>query len=390
MKLFNFSSKEKPKMAKNTFYTGNTRPGQLAIAKDQDFSRPYINTHGGSEYVIFGEDNLYPYVLLELFHSSAFHRAIMEFKTRTIMADGLKITSSDTSTKGKMEAEKVRSILNKAFFRRFVQEYLIHERVYIKVNRKDSTYYNNIVIVPAETIRSTNLFREHNEGFIQADWKRGSRDRQYIKPFDKYNKKDNIQLIQYQELTPGFDIYAVPGYTSAADWIWLDSQFAYFQKQNMQNSLNPSAIIKIYEKFANSQQEKEYIENLQESFIGAQNAGKVMTFVASGKELAPDITMAEPNKLDKSFASAQENIVKNVSRAHLINPALMGIESAGKLGTTNELNEAFTLFNEVWLDSNQDVIQENLQDLIQKMGYANLDVKILRKDLFLESISAEN
>lgn len=382
MKLFNFNRQSKP-VEPTKFYTGG-QPN-YTLAKDQDFAKPEVNLWMGREYVPFGIDNKYPYALLDFYHGSAFHRAIMEFKTRTIMADGIQISMKADSFDNKLRVEKLHTILSKSFFKRFIQEYLIHERVYVKIQKKNKQISNKVLIVPAESVRTANTHRGYEDGFWLNDWRRGYNNKQFIYRFDKFDTTNQYQLIEYQELTPGFDVYAVPGYTAAADWIWLDSQIAYFQKQNMQNSLNPSAIIKLYEKFANTEQEQAYVENLKASFTTARNAGKVMTFVSKGKDLAPDITIAEPNKLDKSFAAAQENIVKNVARAHLINPALMGIESAGKLGNSNELNESFSLFNKVWLASNQDLVESYLQDLADKLGFADATIKIKRQETFLET-----
>lgn len=345
-----------------------------------DLSQPRINQYSGTAYLPFGEDNLYPNILLDMYHGSPFHAAILEFKTKAIIGDGLEITVKGNNLESDILRGKLEDKINRKFFRRFVQEYLIHERAYIKVLRKTEKG-TDFEIIPSEYVRlSTN--DPSKEVLVNDDWRRRRGNYQVLPIFDKYNTKDKIQVFAFQEEKPGFYGYAIPHYASAANWIWLDSEIAYFQKQNIENSINPSAIIKVYQDIQDKEKKDSYIRKLQDSFASAKNAGKVMVFFSNGKDLSPDVIISESNKLDRSFAASQENIIRNVAYAHLINPVLMGISTQGKLGASNELNEAYALFQITWLESVQDTIESYLNQLLKDCGW-DATVKIKRKERFL-------
>jgi len=345
-----------------------------------DLSQPRINQYAGTAYLPFGEDNLYPQVLLEMYHGSPFHAAIIEFKTKAIMADGLEFIVKGNNLEADILRGKLEDKINRKFFRRFIQEYLIHERVYIKVLRK-LEHSTDFEIIPSDYVRLSTRDLD-KEIYVNDDWVRRRGNYERLPLFDRYNTKDKIQVMAFQEEKPGFYAYAIPHYASAANWIWLDSEIAYFQKQNIENSINPSAIIKIYQDIQDKEKKESYIRNLQDSFASAKNAGKVMVFFSNGKDLSPDVIISESNKLDKSFSASQENIIRNVSYSHLINPALMGIATAGKLGTTNELNEAYAHFQVNWLESVQDTLECYLNEMLKDSGY-DAKVKIKRKEQFL-------
>lgn len=346
---------------------------------DYDLSQPYINQYAGTPYLPFGIDNLYSQALIDMYHGSPFHAAIIEFKTKAVMGDGLEIYVKSTGLEAEILRGKLAEKLDKRFFKRFVQENLIHERSYIKVLRQSEKSVD-FEIIPAEYVRLSTK----NEPllYVNDDWRRRRGQYETLPIFDKYNTVDKIQVMSFQEDKPGFYGYSVPHYASAANWIWLDSEIAYFQKQNIENSINPSAIIKVYQDIQDKEKKESYINNLQNSFASAKNAGKVMVFFSNGKDLSPDVIISESNKLDKSFAASQENIVRNVAYAHLINPVLMGISTEGKLGASNELNEAYTLFQVTWLEATQDLYEEYLNKLLKSSGY-DATVKIKRRASFL-------
>ena len=292
-----------------------------------NLSDPLIDLRRGNQYVLFGEDNLYPQILLDMYHGSPFHAAVINFKVKAIMADGLdfsinKITGKKNSLEDEILLNKVKDKMDRTFFKRFVQDYLIHERVYVKIEKRGDKA-TNLTNVPAEFVRrglnNENLF------FVNPDWQLfGRSETEEITRYDKHSNLKGAQLMEFQSLKPGFPIYAVPEYSSAANWIELDRQISFFQKSNIENSINPSAVIKFYEDIANKEEKLKFITDLKSSYASAQNAGKVMVFFANDKESAPDIEITEPNKLDKAFAGTQENIIRNVSYSHQIIPAIMG------------------------------------------------------------------
>jgi phage portal protein BeeE len=174
-----------------------------------------------------------------------------------------------------------------------------------------------------------------------------------IPAFDKFNKDEKCQLLVYQGYSPGLEYYSQPIYANAANWIFLDGQISYYHKSNIENSLNPSLAIKIYEKPANDEEKQQFIRQLQASFGGAANSGRAMVFYSNGKDLSPDIQSIDPNTLDEAFAITQEMIVKNIAFSHTIDPVIMGISTPGALGQSQQLETAYNIFDSTFVKPNQ-------------------------------------
>lgn len=379
-------SSEKPikNTSKNTMMSFNTNASSGLFTDDNkyDYSKPYINESANSRWVPFGEDNLYPYILLDMYNSSPFHSAIIDFKTKVILSGDLIIEGKTDSLEDKLKIEKLKLKFNRDFLERFTKEYLIHNRISFFVN--NSKDIRTTELVGSEKVRSASDNFGKIGYFYSKDWRkrRGRNKEEFIPAYDAYNNKEALQIKVFQTLSPGQDVYAIPSYSSAGNWIWLDGQIAFFQKQNIENSINPSAIIKLYKNFANDEDERDFIDGLTSSFAGAREAGKVMVFVTDDKETAPDIEIAEPNKLDKAFAGVQTNIISNVAYSHLINPSLMGIATAGKLGATQELIDAFNIFNNVYVKPMQRVLSQYLTELARIQGI-KVSIKLTNNNDFL-------
>jgi hypothetical protein len=364
-----FNKPETPKTSKGSVHTFSTHGLSLQDLK-YDYSKPLINDLANKKWIPFGIDNLYPYVLLEMYASSPFHSSIVDYKSNVLAGAGVKIDMKGESFESKMNRAKLEALFTPDFLNMFVKQYIINGRVCLRVNRTERKNIS-VKIEGSEKIRISNP--DFREGYwYSKDWRRRQATQEFIAAYNKFGD-ENIQLKVFQTLSPGQDYYAIPNYASAANWIWLDGQIAYFQKQNIENSINPSAIIKLFKNFTNPEDEQEYVNGLTSSFASARNAGKVMVFVTDDPTTAPEITIAEPNKLDRAFAGVQTNIINNVAYAHIINPALMGVAVSGKLGATQELIDSYSLFNSVYVKPTQQVISSYLTEIAHMM---NIDAKV--------------
>lgn len=335
------------------------RPTQWGSDWKYDYSKPNINIRANGQYVPFGNDNAYPKILLDMYYSSPFHAAIIDFKNNALAGNGYEITTIDSSLDTKISKERAQLIMNDDWLWSFVMEYLIHQRVNILVTKKADRVVN-VQVIGADEIRDSS----DGLGYWRCDdWIRYKNKMEYIQKYDKLSNTEK-QLLVFQRLGPGQRVYTIPQYATAANWIWLDGQIAFFQKQNIENSINPSAIINFFEPVTNEAEKQSFIDNLQLSYSSAKNAGKIMTFFSRSKETAPEVIISEPNKLDKSFAVSQENIIKNVAYAHLINPAIMGISPAGQLGATQQLIDAYSIFNSNYLIPTQKMLDNYLTQVV--------------------------
>ena len=357
MKLFGFEiNRPKQEPISNVDAFDNKRYSFGKSGK-YDYNTP-IQEIVNDEYVAFGQDNLYPNHLNELFYSSPFHSSIINFKVLNLIGGGLTTNFTEKSTeKQKIETTQMILRFNDFFLNQLAYDFMVHSRVCHKVYwNEDHTKIVNIERIDPAWVRSGKKVEGKVRYYvINSKWGKSMVKTQgeKIPAFDKFNRDEKCQLLVYQSYSPGLEYYSQPIYANAANWIFLDGQISYYHKSNIENSLNPSLAIKIYEKPANDEEKQSFIRQLQASFGGPSNTGRAMVFYSNGKDLSPDIQSIDANTLDEAFAVTQEMIIKNIAFSHTIDPVIMGISTPGALGQSQQLETAYNIFDSTFVKPNQ-------------------------------------
>jgi hypothetical protein len=224
LKFWETKKKEEKILKHNSF----SRDTNWQYDPAYNLSQPLIDTRRYSgNFIPFGLGNTYPNILLGMYNGSPFHRALIEFKVKATMGSGFEVKMFEQGTNDIIEQKKIESKINRKFVSRFITDYIIHARAYIKITKLDN--FKQIELIPAEQVR---VNEDKTIFYVNKDW---VRNRSEYDEFSAYNKlnKDNVQILEFSEDSPGFDVYSVPSYASAANWIWLDSEIAFFQKQNI-------------------------------------------------------------------------------------------------------------------------------------------------------------
>ena len=345
---------------------------EFFLAKNTyNFTDPYISETKNSYGYIFGQGNLYPQELLRLYSSSPIHSASINFKRILISGNGVEYDKTGLDT-GKLIASEQLNYLFNENIEGITSDLVIHNRFYLEITwNSDFTKIIKIKRLPAETIRIAEL-DECRESFIFNycwDWKQVGRFglKQYPK-FDCYNKKDRVQLFEYQCDTPGKKIYTLPSYRSCLEWVTLDSEMGIYHKANITNSLNPSLLIKFYNQPDTEEKKRAIRDSLESSFAGSANAGRCLTIFNADKDSAPDVTQLEPNKLDKTFIQLTDTIQRQVLYAHNVNPDLLGLKTPGSLGTNaGQLDSLLKQFIFTSINPNRKII-ENVFNLFAALN----------------------
>jgi hypothetical protein len=342
-------------------------------------SDPYCPEIKSSYGFIYGERNLYPQQLLKAYSTSPIHQACINYKVLLTTGEGVYLDRTNLGLDKQIVAEQLIHFLNKSIDC-IVNDFFIHNRFYLQITwNADFTKIIKIKPISAEKIRVFDI----NEDFEPIsfnycfDWKQVGRFGTKVYPiFNTDNKKDKIQLFEYQGPTPGKKIYTLPSYRSSLDWINLDGQMAIYHNANITNSLNPSLVVKFFQ-LPDTDQKKETIrQQLVDSFAGAEKTGRVMTFFAPDKESAPEVIQLEPNKLDKTFLGLTDTIQRAITYSHNVNPDLLGLKTPGSLGSNaGQLEEIRAQFIESVILPAKYKIEAELNYLSSINGITGIQLK---------------
>jgi len=301
---------------------------------------PYVNGRNQTNgYIPFGQDNLFPELLNQIFYSSPLHGSIVGYKVNAAVGGGFNIVADRLTPQDKLELYTLERKLNiKKVVPAVTQQLILHNRVYFKLCFDDKMKLTKIVNLSPEKLR-VNLDRKRY--YICDDWS----SRIGVQEIRRYTPtcRDYEQLFVYEVECIGQDYYPLPQYTSALNFAFLSGELSYFAKSNIQNSVFPSFAM-MFPKRPQSEEEKNMIRNTIDRLKGAANAGKAVAFFANSQDQLPKIESLPTNGNDKLFQEASQLNTEQICFSHTIDPILMGIRTTGSLGNGSDIKQAYIIF----------------------------------------------
>lgn len=348
---------------------------QVVEAGYQSFSTPFLKVPGNNlslpfvddryqarGYVPFGEDNLYPQYLNQMYYTSPLHSAIVNYKVNAVCGGGYDLLDDGLTSMEKVDSYAAEKKINiRRNLKAVLLDLIIHGRVYFIVTLKNGKAVR-FKRVGAEKVRVSKCKTSYS---VNDNW-------QYVAKIDKYEPyhpecKEGQYIYVYENESLGQDIYPLNSYTSALNWIFLDGEMSYLHKSNIQNSVFPSFAM-LFPKKPQSPEEMETIKSTINKMKGADNAGKAVAFFANNKESLPELVSVPTNSNDQLFIQTDGRIDEKICQAHEIDPLIMGIRVSGKLGSGMELQQSYQTFEKNVIIPLREDLEWIFNDLLELAG----------------------
>jgi hypothetical protein len=328
---------------------------------------PKIEEKRGKDHVYYGEANLFPQVLIELYDNSAMHHTCIQAITDGIIGDGIEVVGEEyVNSKG----ETVNEI-----FEKISLDYALYQGYALNVVwNKEANRIAEIYHLPFSNVRSGKMDENDEvvEYFYSSDWKNVRKNQPVsYRAFDPTdNKKDNASQIYYCfNYTPGNDYYPLPAYVGALNDIQLDARVSRFHNANISNGLAPSMFVQFRNGVPTPEERREIYREIEETFSGEDNAGRFfLAFSEPGKEL--QVTPIDSAN-DDYYITLEQRISSRILTAHRItSPLLLGIkDAAGFSSNADEIKVAYMHFESTVIEPKRKKILSSFGYILKLHGY---------------------
>jgi capsid portal protein len=325
-----------------------------------NLSLPYVNgRYQVAGYIPFGQDNLFPETLNQLYFTSPLHGAIVDFKVNATIGAGYQLKTDKLTPQEKLDLYTWEKKMKLAKSVRLVAKQLVlHNRVYFMLHFDEKHNVKRIENISPEKVR---INRAKDCYFLCDDWA----SRIDVLPVTKYHplNTDKCQIYAYELPSIGQDFYSLPTYSSALNFAFLSGELSYFAKSNIQNSIFP-AFAMMFPKRPQSEEEKKVLRDTIDRMKGAQNAGKGVAFFANSPDQLPKIESIPTNQNDKLFQEASGLNTEQICFAHTIDPILMGVRTTGSLGGGADIKQAYVIFEKNVVIPLREMVEEVFAELL--------------------------
>ncbi|QDP52740.1 MAG: putative portal protein [Prokaryotic dsDNA virus sp.] len=328
--------------------------------------RSYAERPSNQGWVTYGDDNLFPQYLIDLYKSSATHNALCTSIAYMIFGDGVQADTLEARLK--MEEWGLQDEVRKACLDLKIQGGFALEVVY-SIDRKTISKVRHC---PFENVRSAEVNDDEQVEFYyySKDWSDKREDPQIVSAFNPETSVEfPVQILYVKPFSPGSYYYPKPDYIGSIDYIELDKEIGKYHINNIKNGLAPSFTIH-FKNGVPAQEERRRIRNdIERQLAGATNAGKFIVTYSDSPDRKPDFEPFPLSDADKQYQFLSEEVVAKIMVGHRVtSPMMFGVMVPGKLGGGLELKTAEEIFAQEVIDPYQMIVTEALVSIFNAAG----------------------
>ena len=327
----------------------------------------------------YGDDNMFPQYLIDLYHSSATHNALCTSIAYMIFGDGVQADTLEARLK--LEEWGLDDEIRKACLDLKIQGGFALEIAY----NLGRTSIKKVKHCPFERIRSAEVNDDEKVEFYyySEDWSNKQIEPVKVRCFNPEDKKDYPHQILYvKPFSPGSYYYPKPDYVGSINYIELDKEIGTYHINNIKNGLAPSFTIH-FKNGVPSQEERHKIRNdIERQLGGATNAGKFIVTYSDQPDRKPDFEPFPLSDADKQYQFLSTEVSDKIMVGHrVVSSAMFGVKTAGQLGNTQELEIAAELFDKQVVKPYQRILTNAIESVLEAADTpAKVTVEVVETD----------
>ena len=315
---------------------------EIQVLTFAEAKQPEYKEKKGEGYMQYGQNNDYPQYLLDLFNKSAKHNAIVRGKVNYIVGNGW---AGEQPIVKQVNREETLNDLTK--------------KVALDIELFGGAYIQVIWSVMGEQIAElwhcdytkirTN--KDNTQFWYKEDWK-ATRNQEKAEVYAAFNPKNpiGVQILYVKEYRPGMNVYSLPGYFGALNYIESDVEVSKHVLGNAQTGFSASKLITLPNGEPSPDEKRAVSRQFDNMYTGADGKKYLLAFVndVTRKPIVDDLGASDLTKED--FGRVDELIQTNIFSGHQItSPDLFGIAVPGQLGNRQQMRDSYEIFNNTYI-----------------------------------------
>jgi len=352
----------------------------MVAAKAIEVETPEFKEVNNKDYILYGAKNDYPQILLDMMNKSAKHSAILTKKANMTASKGWEY--DNIAEKTFIANLNGSETLDDIVYKNAYDLTLYGGFCFLITWSKDRSKIARFQYMDWSRVRRVKELDDDSEiaqlqaegveyYLISSDWSQERKEKYkpvLIQGFSTEYKDEATQLVYIPMYRPQTeDTYPLPDYQSCATYIALDTEVSNWHLNNVKNGFSPSMMINLVGALSDEEM-KVMQRKLSSQYEGSGNAGRIILTVSDDKDQLPEVTPLQLNDSDERYKDLEEQILTNIILGHRASSAAVGKETAGKLGTADEILQAELQFQKNVIDGYQILIERAYNKMMTVNG----------------------
>jgi hypothetical protein len=334
---------------------------EIQVLTFAEAKQPEYKEKKGEGYMQYGQNNDYPQYLLDLFNKSAKHNAIIRGKVNYIVGNGW---AGEQDMIKKVNRDETLNDLTK----KVALDLELFGGAYIQVIW--SVMGGQVAELWHCDYTKIRTNKDNTQFWYKDDWKL-TRNQEKAEIYNAFNPANpqGVQILYVKEYRPGMNVYSLPGYFGALNYIESDVEVSKHVLGNAQTGFSASKLITLPNGEPSPEEKRLVSRQFDNMYTGADGKKYLLAFVndLTRKPIVDDLGASDLTKED--FGRVDELIQTNIFSGHQItSPDLFGIAVPGQLGNRQQLRDSYEIFNNTYVRYKQMQIEGVFNMLGQYAG----------------------
>ena len=326
----------------------------------------------GKDLVEWGNRNVYPDYLLDLYNNVPTLRSIINGNIDFITGDDVSILPlTDNLPNGQMNnrGDNIREQIKD-----IAKDYEIYGGFALQIIRNLIGMVAEVYYIDMRYLRTN---KEGNVFYYCEDWSKSGKKDVIVYPaympnlnwdtLDDEQRNRNASSILYVK-NVHTQVYPAPLYAASIKACEIERLIDDFHINSLQNQFVSSAIINFNNGDPGDEMKKEIEDAINEKFAGAANGGRIMLSFNKNKESATDIVEFEVKDFGERYKALSEHSRQQIFTAFRANPNLFGIPTEGNGFANEQYAESFKLYNRTQIQPVQRLIADTYDKIYGTKG----------------------
>lgn len=308
------------------------------------------------EYIYWGENNMLPYELYNLFEKSSIMTAIVGSMRDYILGDEIvNLTGFQTVNR---KGDTLDDLVYKC-----VMDYCLFGGFAIQVIRTKSL--EKVAELNWLDMRKVRISKEEDTIWFN-EWDSRKRKQPLKLPRFLNGAKQANSVFYYKGRLTRTQ-YPTPMYVGALTDLQISAEVDNYNMTNILNNFTPSAVINFNNGQNLGEDEIDELEQkIYDKFSGTSNAGKIVLSFNDDTEHATTIERLADDGLENKYNNLMGTTRENIYAGFRINPVLTGLNKTNSGFTGQEFNEAFKLYNKTVIQPAQKEVIDAFEKIFGK------------------------
>jgi DNA-binding MarR family transcriptional regulator len=334
---------------------------EIKVLTFAEAKQPEYKEKKGEGYMQYGQNNDYPQYLLDLFNKSAKHNAIIRGKVNYIVGNGW---AGEQDMVKKVNRDETLNDLTK----KVALDLELFGGAYIQVIW--SVMGGQVAELWHCDYTKIRTNKDNTQFWYKEDWK-ATRNQEKAEVYNAFNPANpqGVQILYVKEYRPGMNVYSLPGYFGALNYIESDVEVSKHVLGNAQTGFSASKLITLPNGEPSPEEKRLVSKQFDNMYTGADGKKYLLAFVndLTRKPIVDDLGASDLTKED--FSRVDELIQTNIFSGHQItSPDLFGIAMPGQLGNRQQMRDSYEIFNNTYVRYKQMQIEGVFNMLGQYAG----------------------